>query len=103
MKLVYSITQSAHLRLDRGLGRAVTRLWGAIGLVVLAALSHAAEGSVSRETATTCIERDWLFQAAGEPNRSSALEEIARSRKLAKKLRGSSEGVDLSAELAELG
>jgi len=48
------------------------------------------------------LERDWLFQAMGEPLLSRTAKEIGWARELARRLAGATQPPDLTADLAEL-
>ena len=58
--------------------------------------------TLTAEEAARALERDWLFQAMGEPLLSRAAQEIAWARELAERLARAREAPDLSAELNEL-
>jgi len=52
--------------------------------------------------AEAALQRDWLFQAMGEPLAQRAAKELAWARELAARLAAKTPSTDLSAELAEL-
>jgi hypothetical protein len=58
--------------------------------------------TLTTEEATRALERDWLFQAMGEPLLDRAIKEIAWGRELAERLARGPTPPDLSAELREL-
>ncbi|MFI5377964.1 MAG: hypothetical protein ACHRHE_01545 [Tepidisphaerales bacterium] len=81
-----------------------------IGLVLLAgaftALAPAAPASdtasLSADEASLALERDWLYQAMGEPLPQRTAQEIAWARELAGRLARNPRTPDLSADLKEL-
>jgi len=58
--------------------------------------------TLTAEEAAEALERDWLFQAMGEPLLDRAEKEIAWARELAERLARGPRALDLSAELGEL-
>ena len=58
--------------------------------------------TLTAEEAARALERDWLFQAMGEPLLARAAQEIGWARELAERLGRQPPAPDLSAELREL-
>ena len=58
--------------------------------------------ALTPEEATRVLQRDWLFQAMGEPLPKRAAKEIDWARRLADRLTGKQPAPDLSSELREL-
>ena len=57
---------------------------------------------VELATKYTALEKDWLFQAGGNPSLKLAQQEIVWTRQLAEQIGKASDNVDLSAELKQL-
>ncbi len=58
--------------------------------------------ALSQEDAARILERDWLFQAMGEPLLDRSAQEIGWARELAARLSGAEQAPDVSAELKQL-
>ena len=88
------------------------RMWISKPVVVLFSLAVCVPTVLAEQTPETrtltaqeaarVLERDWLFQAMGEPLLPRAAKEIAWARQLAERLSGGQKAPDLSAQLNEL-
>ncbi len=58
--------------------------------------------TLTADESVRVLQRDWLFQAMGEPLRTRTIREIGWARQLAERLGGRQAGPDLSPELKEL-
>ena len=58
--------------------------------------------TLSQEEASQILERDWLFQAMGEPLLERVAQEIAWARELAARLSRAQQAPDVTAELKQL-
>ena len=90
----------------KALGPAATAPWGErlrrLGSSLTLAARRSGSKPLTPEEAKALIEADWVFQAGDFPGPALSLAEIARARKLAKRLAGHSKRPSFQAELAEL-
>jgi len=82
--------------------RARANVPGDIYLPVLAPAVEPETRQLAPAEAADALERDWLFQAVGEPLAARTRKEIAWARELAARLGRTARPPDLSAEVAEL-